>query len=174
MLLALNISGDVYKRQLCISSTFCCDLSSGTYGCNLCITAFVIQFRIYHCLLYTSLRKKLLLLMNMQLLVTALPAVLVSVIVVMKETNGNMTKKVLFFMNMISYLELVLTQVLTVLSLMMVLLLKALVNIIKIKAGLMVDLIIGDSHLQTDVGIIMVYQHLQILVVLVILKFRCV
>ena len=57
--------------------------------------------------------------------------------------KGNMTKKVLFFMNMISYLELVLTQVLTVLSLMMVLLLKALVNIIKIKAGLMVDLIIG-------------------------------
>ena len=46
-------------------------------------------------------------------------------------------------MNMISYLELVLTQVLTVLSLMMVLLLKVLVNIIKIKAGLMVDLIIG-------------------------------
>lgn len=68
---------------------------------------------------------------------------LVSVIVVIKETNENMTKKVLFFMNMISYLELVLTQVLTVLSLMMVLLLKALVNIIKIKAGLMVDLIIG-------------------------------
>ena len=68
---------------------------------------------------------------------------LVSVIVVIKETNGNMTKKVLFFMNMISYLELVLTQVLTVLSLMMVLLLKVLVNIIKIKAGLMVDLIIG-------------------------------
>lgn len=31
--------------------------------------------------------------------------------------------------------------------------------------------IIGDSHLQTDVGIIMVYQHLQILVVLIILKF---
>lgn len=38
-------------------------------------------------------------------------------------------------MNMISYLELVLTQVLTVLSLMMVLLLRALVNIIKIDQG---------------------------------------
>lgn len=68
---------------------------------------------------------------------------LVPVIKVINETNGNITKKVMFIMNMISYLELVLTQVLTVLSLMMVLLLRALVNIIKIKAGLMVDLIIG-------------------------------
>lgn len=60
-----------------------------------------------------------------------------------KGNKWKYDEKVLFFMNMISYLELVLTQVLTVLSLMMVLLLKALVNIIKIKAGLMVDLIIG-------------------------------
>lgn len=63
-----------------------------------------------------------------------------------KGDKGNKWKyneKVMFIMNMISYLELVLTQVLTVLSLMMVLLLRALVNIIKIKAGLMVDLIIG-------------------------------